>query len=49
MKKKWPCPFALLHFPYYPWKAVKKYYLQKLKGLHADLNTDLHQFLLTIK
>ncbi len=48
-EKEVALPVRTSTFPYYQWKAVKKYYLQKLKGLHADLNTDLHQFLLTIK
>ncbi len=36
-------------FPYYNWKDVHEYYLQKLNLVHASLTEDMHQYLLKSK
>ncbi|MVN22268.1 histidine-type phosphatase [Mucilaginibacter arboris] len=36
-------------FPYYNWKDVRNFYLQKLKSLKVGLNDDMHQYLLNLK
>lgn len=36
-------------FPYYNWKDVRAFYLQKLKLLHINLEDDMHNYLLNLK
>ena len=36
-------------YPYYSWRAMRKYYMQKLKSFHTGIDMDMHKYLLFAK
>lgn len=35
-------------YPYYNWKEIRAYYLQKLRAMHTGLGEDMHGYLLSV-
>jgi multiple inositol-polyphosphate phosphatase/2,3-bisphosphoglycerate 3-phosphatase len=48
-EKEVALPVKTSLYPYYRWEDLRYYYLEKLKKIHADPTTDMHQYLLQLK